>query len=109
MQLEEKDTISVIDDLMREVQKMPAGLMSALTWDRGSELAQHKRFTLATKVEVYFCDSRVPWQRGTNENTNGLLRQYFLMRALDRQAAVKPLPPPDGGRDIRWVLITIQN
>lgn len=74
-QLEGKDTTSVIDALMREVQKMPAGLMSTLTWDRGSELAQHKRFTLAT--EVYFCDPRSLWQRGINENTNGLLRQYF--------------------------------
>ncbi len=51
--------------------------MSTLTWDRGTELAQHKRFTVATDVSVYFCDSRYPWQRGTNQNTNGLLRQYF--------------------------------
>jgi len=51
--------------------------MSTLTWDRGSEMAQHKRFTVATDVSVYFCDPRSPWQRGTNENTNGLLRQYF--------------------------------
>ena len=51
--------------------------MSTLTWNRGTDLAQHKRFTVATDVSVYFCDSRSPWQRGTNENTNGLLRQYF--------------------------------
>ena len=72
-----KDTTSVVDALTRQVQKMPAGLMSTLTWDRGAELAQHKRFTVATNVQVYFCDPRSPWQRGTNENTNGLLRQYF--------------------------------
>lgn len=77
VQVKGKDTTSVVDALMREVQKLPTGLMSTLTWDRGSELAQHKRFTLATDVQVYFCDPRSPWQRGTNENTNGLLRQYF--------------------------------
>jgi len=72
-----KDTSSVVDALVREVRKLPAQLVSTLTWDRGSELAQHKRFTVATNVQVYFCDPRSPWQRGTNENTNGLLRQYF--------------------------------
>lgn len=77
VQLQGKDTTSVVNALMREVQKLPAGLMSTLTWDRGSELAQHKRFTLGTAVQVYFCVPRSPWQRGTNENTNGLLRQYF--------------------------------
>jgi IS30 family transposase len=59
------------------VQQLPAGAMASLTWDRGSELAQHKRFTVATEVIMYFCDPRSPWQRGTNENTNRLLRQYF--------------------------------
>lgn len=77
LHLKGKDTTSVVDALLREVQKLPAGLLSTLTWDRGSELAQLKRFTLATAVQVYFCDPRSPWQRGTNENTNGLLRQYF--------------------------------
>jgi IS30 family transposase len=72
-----KDTASVVDALVREVRKLPAQLVSTLTWDRGSELAQHKRFTVATDVQVYFCDPRSPWQRGSNENTNGLLRQYF--------------------------------
>ena len=72
-----KDTSSVVSALVRQVKTLPEGLMSTLTWDRGTELAQHKRFTVATDVSVYFCDPRSPWQRGTNENTNGLLRQYF--------------------------------
>jgi IS30 family transposase len=59
------------------VKQLPVGLMSSLTWDRGTELANHKRFTVATDVTVYFCDPQSPWQRGSNENTNGLLRQYF--------------------------------
>jgi IS30 family transposase len=59
------------------VKQLPVGLMSSLTWDRGTELANHKRFTVATDVAVYFCDPQSPWQRGSNENTNGLLRQYF--------------------------------
>jgi IS30 family transposase len=72
-----KDSDSVVTALVREVKRLPDGLMSSLTWDRGTELAQHKRFTVATDVNVYFCDPRSPWQRGSNENTNGLLRQYF--------------------------------
>ena len=72
-----KDTTSVVDALIREVQRLPQGLMASLTWDRGTELAQHARFRVATDVAVYFCDPRSPWQRGSNENTNGLLRQYF--------------------------------
>jgi IS30 family transposase len=72
-----KDSDSVVSALVREVKRLPDGLMSSLTWDRGTELAQHKRFTVATDVNVYFCDPRSPWQRGSNENTNGLLRQYF--------------------------------
>ena len=72
-----KDTTSVIDGLIREVQRLPVGLMASLTWDRGMEMAHHGRFTVATDVAVYFCDPKSPWQRGTNENTNGLLRQYF--------------------------------
>lgn len=77
VKLKGKDTTSVVDALTAQVQELPKELMRTLTWDRGSELAQHKRFTLATNVQVYFCDPRSPWQRGSNENTNGLLRQYF--------------------------------
>ena len=71
------DSKSIVDALARTVQKLPAELRRSLTWDRGTEMAQHKRFTVATDVQVYFCDPHSPWQRGSNENTNGLLRQYF--------------------------------
>ena len=72
-----KDTATVVAALTRQVRKLPASLRRSLTWDRGLEMAKHKTFTVATKVSVYFCDPQSPWQRGTNENTNGLLRQYF--------------------------------
>lgn len=72
-----KDTTTVVNALIREVQRLPEGLMQSLTWDRGQEMTQHRRFSIATNVAVYFCDPRSPWQRGSNENTNGLLRQYF--------------------------------
>ena len=72
-----KDTISVVSALIKQVQNLPLELRRSLTWDRGMELAQHKKFTVATNVQVYFCDPQSPWQRGTNENTNRLLRQYF--------------------------------
>jgi IS30 family transposase len=72
-----KDTQSVVHALTRRVRTLPTGLMSSLTWDRGMELAAHKTFSVATDVQVYFCDPHSPWQRGSNENTNGLLRQYF--------------------------------
>lgn len=77
VQVDGKDTTSVVSALVRQVKQLPEGVMSSLTWDRGSELAQHNKFTVATDVDMYFCDPRSPWQRGTNENTNGLLRQYF--------------------------------
>ena len=77
VKIDGKDTATVVAALIREVRRLPAGLMTSLTWDRGTELAQHKAFTIATDVAVYFCDPQSPWQRGTNENTNGLLRQYF--------------------------------
>ena len=72
-----KDTASVVGALIREVQRLPGQLMTSLTWDRGHEMAAHQQFTIATDAQVYFCDPRSPWQRGSNENTNGLLRQYF--------------------------------
>ena len=71
------DSKSIVDALARAVQRLPVELRRSLTWDRGSEMHEHKRFTLATDVQVYFCDPQSPWQRGSNENTNGLLRQYF--------------------------------
>jgi len=72
-----KDTAVVVAALSRHVRKLPATLKRSLTWDRGLEMARHKAFTVATDVKVYFCDPQSPWQRGTNENTNLLLRQYF--------------------------------
>jgi IS30 family transposase len=72
-----KDTGVVVAALSRHVRKLPATLRRSLTWDRGLEMAKHKDFTVATDVKVYFCDPQSPWQRGTNENTNLLLRQYF--------------------------------
>jgi IS30 family transposase len=72
-----KDTASVVAALGKHVGKLPQELRRSLTWDRGKEMADHKSFTLATNVQVYFCDPQSPWQRGSNENTNGLLRQYF--------------------------------
>jgi IS30 family transposase len=72
-----KDTHSVVSALTKAVQRLPEGMMVSLTWDQGRELAAHRSFSIATDVKVYFCDPRSPWQRGTNENTNGLLRQYF--------------------------------
>ncbi len=72
-----KDTKTVINALIKHAHKLPRELYKSLTWDRGKEMADHKRFSLDTDIKVYFCDPRSPWQRGSNENTNGLLRQYF--------------------------------
>ena len=72
-----KDTQSVVNALIKQSKKLPRELYKSLTWDRGKELADHKRFSLATNIDVYFCDPRSPWQRGSNENTNRLLRQYY--------------------------------
>ena len=72
-----KETEAVVAALSEHVRQLPATLRRSLTWDRGLEMAKHKDFTVATDVKVYFCDPQSPWQRGSNENTNGLLRQYF--------------------------------
>lgn len=77
VKLEGKDTLSVVSALTRQMQNLPALLRQSLTWDRGGEIAAHKAFTMATDMPVYICDPHSPWQRGSNENTNGLLRQYF--------------------------------
>ena len=80
-----KDTETVVNALIKHAQKLPHELYKSLTWDRGVEMADHRRFTLATDIKVYFCDPRSPWQRGSNENTNGLLRQY-LPKGIDLSA-----------------------
>jgi IS30 family transposase len=77
VKLDGKDAQTVTNALIKNARKLPDELYKSLTWDRGTEMAGHKRFTLATDIQVYFCDPRSPWQRGSNENTNGLLRQYF--------------------------------
>lgn len=77
VKLDNRKTETVVNALIKNAHKLPQELYKSLTWDRGKELAAHKRFTLATDINVYFCDPQNPWQRGSNENTNGLLRQYF--------------------------------
>lgn len=72
-----KDSETVVNALIKQARKLPRELYKSLTWDRGTEMADHKRFSLATDIDVFFCDPQQPWQRGSNENTNGLLRQYF--------------------------------
>lgn len=80
-----QDSETVINALIKQAHKLPRELYQSLTWDRGHEMANHKQFTLATDIQVYFCDPHSPWQRGSNENTNGLLRQYFP-KGLDLSA-----------------------
>lgn len=77
VKLPARDSATVVRALRRQIQKLPAHLRRSLTWDRGAELAEHRWFKVATDLQVYFCDPYSPWQRGTNENTNGLLRQYL--------------------------------
>src|SRR5262249_59568676 len=72
-----RETHTVVDVLIRQARKLPDELYRSLTWDRGKELADHKRFSMETHIDVYFCDPQSPWQRGSSENTNRLLRQYF--------------------------------
>lgn len=80
-----KDTETVVAALIKHARKLPQELYKSLTWDRGKELANHKQFTLATDIKVFFCDPQSPWQRGSNENTNGLVRQY-LPKGIDLSA-----------------------
>jgi IS30 family transposase len=80
VKIPKKDSVSVVAALAKQIRKLPEELRRSLTWDQGTEMHAHKAFTVATDVQVYFCDPRSPWQRGSNENTNGLLRQYFPRR-----------------------------
>ena len=82
VKLEGKDSQTVVKALIKNARKLPQELYKSLTWDRGTEMHSHKQFTMATDIQVYFCDPQSPWQRGSNENTNGLLRQY-LPKGLD--------------------------
>ncbi len=77
VKVDSKNSETVANALIKHAGKLPQELYKSLTWDRGTEMAAHKRFTIATNIAVYFCDPKHPWQRGSNENTNGLLRQYF--------------------------------
>jgi IS30 family transposase len=77
VKLDGKDSQSVVNALIKNARKLPQELYKSLTWDRGTEMHAHKKFTMATEIQVYFCDPQSPWQRGSNENTNGLLRQYM--------------------------------
>ena len=80
IKLDSKRTETVVAALIKQARKLPRELYKSLTWDRGTEMKAHQQFTLATDIQVYFCDPRSPWQRGSNENTNRLLRQYFPKR-----------------------------
>ncbi len=77
VKVSDRQTQTVVPALIKQAKKLPKELYKSLTWDRGKEMANHRRFSLATNIDVYFCDPHSPWQRGSNENTNGLLRQYF--------------------------------
>jgi IS30 family transposase len=89
VRLPQADSPSIVQALARRIRTLPTALRQSLTWDRGTELAAHKAFTVATNVQVYFCDPQSPWQRGSNENTNGLLRQYFP-KGTDVSAFTQP-------------------
>jgi IS30 family transposase len=102
VKVEDKNSVRVADALAQQMQRLPAELRRSLTWDRGIEMAAHQRFSLASEMQVYFCDPYSPWQRGSNENTNGLLRQFFPKRTdlsvhsqaeLDRAAALMNTRP----------------
>jgi len=85
VKLDRKDSPTVVNALIKNARKLPQELYKSLTWDRGTEMHGHKRFTIATDIQVYFCDPQSPWQRGSNENTNGLLRQY-MPKGIDMSA-----------------------
>lgn len=89
VKLEGKDTQTVVNALVKNARKLPQELYKSLTWDRGTEMHAHKQFTMATDIKVYFCDPQSPWQRGSNENTNGLLRQY-MPKGMDLSAFSQP-------------------
>ena len=116
------DTEGVVSALIKHSQKLPGELYRSLTWDSGKELADHQRLRLATNLEVYFCDPRSPWQRGSNENTNRLLRQYLprgtdlsvlsqaKLSAIARQLkqTQKDLALPNASREVRRVCCSDQ-
>jgi len=77
VKLDGKDSQTVVNALIKSARRLPQELYKSLTWDRGTEMHAHKKFTMATDIQVYFCDPQSPWQRGSNENANGLLRQYL--------------------------------
>jgi transposase, IS30 family len=83
IKLDRIDSETVVAALAQHILTLPEQLRRSLTWDQGKEMAQHAKFTIATGVQIYFCDPKSPWQRGSNENTNGLLRQYFPKRVTD--------------------------
>jgi IS30 family transposase len=84
VKLDGKDSQTVVNALIKNARKLPQELYKSLTWDRGTAMHGHKRFTMATDIKVYFCDPQSPWQRGSNENTNGLLSQYLLRASTSR-------------------------
>ena len=88
VKLDAKDSPTVVNALIKNARKLPQELYKSLTWDRGTEMHGHKRFTMATDIQVYFCDPQSPWQRGSNENTNGLLRQY-MPKGIDLYRAIR--------------------
>src|SRR5262245_16319462 len=91
LKIPSRDTATVVAALAQQVRKLPSELRRSLTWDRGKEMADHKSFTFATNVKVYFCDPRSPWQRGSNENTNGLLPQYYHRGTVPQHFALPNL------------------